>query len=111
MEGTLDHPLAVTVGRNVKVAREAMGFSQEDLQYASGVHRTSIGSIERGKVVPSVATLLVLCKALDCGLGDLASGVTWDPGPDVALKLRCNGFWLTDASPPEPAGLGQGRPA
>lgn len=42
---------------NMKACREAKGISQEKLAEYANLHRTFIGSIERGEKIPS----LVLC--------------------------------------------------
>ena len=45
MEGDLQR----TVGRNLRVYREARGLSQEAFADVLGVHRTYMGAIERGE--------------------------------------------------------------
>lgn len=45
MEGDLQR----TVGRNVRVRREALGESQEAFASRIGVHRTYLGGVERGE--------------------------------------------------------------
>jgi transcriptional regulator with XRE-family HTH domain len=37
------------VGRNLKAYRKARGLSQEDFAELAGVHRTYMGSVERGE--------------------------------------------------------------
>jgi transcriptional regulator with XRE-family HTH domain len=50
------------VGLNVQRLRRELGWSQEDLAYESGLHRTYISGIERGVRNP---TVLVLQKMAD----------------------------------------------
>lgn len=50
------------LGRNVAAIRRRAGQSQEDLSFRSGVHRTSIGKIERGEI-PRSDSLLKLAGA------------------------------------------------
>ena len=45
MEGDLQR----TVGRNLRAYREARGLSQEAFADVLGVHRTYMGSVERGE--------------------------------------------------------------
>lgn len=45
MEGDLQR----TVGRNIRIYREAKGLSQEAFAEELGVHRTYMGGIERGE--------------------------------------------------------------
>ena len=53
-------------GAAVRVARLKLGLSQEDLADRAGVHRTYVGSIERGERNPSLVNILRLAKALGC---------------------------------------------
>lgn len=53
-----------------------LGFSQEGLAARTGLHRTYVGSVERGERNVSLANLAVLAEALDVDLGDLLRGLT-----------------------------------
>lgn len=44
--------------------RKAAGFSQEELAYRSGIDRTYISMIERGKRKPTINILFKICEAL-----------------------------------------------
>lgn len=45
MEGELQ----IVVGKNLKLYRQGRGLSQEDFAHELGVHRTYMGSLERGE--------------------------------------------------------------
>jgi transcriptional regulator with XRE-family HTH domain len=51
-------------GRNVKVARDASGMSQEDLADAAKIDRTYVSGVERGIRNPSIKVLARIAKAL-----------------------------------------------
>ena len=52
-------------GRAVREAREALGWSQEDLGFEAELDRTYVSGIERGVRNPTLQTVLVLARALD----------------------------------------------
>ena len=52
------------VGLNVRKLRLERGWSQEELAFESGLHRTYISGIERGARNPTVLVLAELAEAL-----------------------------------------------
>ena len=52
------------LGRNVADIRRQRRWSQEELAFESGLHRTYISGIERGARNPTVMVLEKLAKAL-----------------------------------------------
>jgi transcriptional regulator with XRE-family HTH domain len=52
------------VGLNVRRIRQERGWSQEELAFESGLHRTYISGIERGARNPTVLVLKELADAL-----------------------------------------------
>jgi transcriptional regulator with XRE-family HTH domain len=52
------------IGLNVQRFRREKGWSQEDLAFESGLHRTYISGIERGVRNPTVLVLEKLAKTL-----------------------------------------------
>jgi len=52
------------VGRNVRRIRKERGWSQEELAFESGLHRTYISGIERGARNPTIVILARLAKTL-----------------------------------------------
>lgn len=51
-------------GAAVRSRREDLGFSQEQLAELAGMHRTYVGSIERGERNVSLENIVKLCDAL-----------------------------------------------
>ena len=63
-------------GKNVQLIRKARGFSQEELAERAGLHRTYIGSVERGERNISLDNIIAIAKALNVPLVDLFIGIT-----------------------------------
>ncbi len=59
------------VGLNVRRFRKTRGWSQEELSFQSGLHRTYISGVERGARNPTVLVLDDLATALDVDPADL----------------------------------------
>lgn len=53
------------LSRNVKELRKAKGLSQEELAFASELHRTYISGVERGVRNPTITVLTKIAKALE----------------------------------------------
>lgn len=64
-------------GANVRRARAAKDppCSQEQLSYATRLHRTEIGRIEQGTVEPRLTTLMILAEGLDVSVDELLRGL------------------------------------
>jgi transcriptional regulator with XRE-family HTH domain len=52
------------IGLALRNYREATGLSQEQLSFKAKLHRTYVGSIERGERNVSLINIIALCKAL-----------------------------------------------
>lgn len=59
------HRYLVALGQAVRRRREKLGISQENLGFNSEIHRTYIGSIERGERNPTVLSLIKIADALE----------------------------------------------
>jgi len=59
------------VGANLRRLRQAKGWSQEELGFRSGVHRTYVSDLERGTRNPSLTLLWELAQALEVRLAEL----------------------------------------
>jgi transcriptional regulator with XRE-family HTH domain len=58
-------------GGNIRRVRESRGWSQEQLAEMSGLHRTYVGSVERGERNISLDNIWVLADALHVAPADL----------------------------------------
>lgn len=65
----------VKLGANLRKAREAKGWSQEELAFRCGVHRTYVGAVERGEYNVTILTLRKIAKTLGISLRDAIRGV------------------------------------
>lgn len=65
-------------GRNVRRIRLIRYLSQEDLAEKAGLHRTYIGSIERGERNVSLNNIVIIAQALNTPIDELFRGITID---------------------------------
>jgi transcriptional regulator with XRE-family HTH domain len=70
-----DDAAIAAFGRRVRAAREASGLSQEALADRAGLHRTYVGSTERGLRNVSLTNILRLSRALGVQPGELLDGL------------------------------------
>ena len=65
----------IKLGKNLRKAREKRGWSQEEFAFRCGVHRTYVGSVERGEYNVTILTLRKFTRALGVSLRDAIRGV------------------------------------
>ena len=66
------------LGRRIRQLRKRRGYSQEAFADATGVHRTWMGSLERGESNLSFHNLVLISKTLEISLSKLVSGIEKD---------------------------------
>ncbi len=69
------HPAIEQFGGRVRLRRLALGLSQEKLAEVSGLHRTYVGSLERGERNVALLNILRLAVALEVEPGELVDGL------------------------------------
>lgn len=77
VEGADDAP--GTFGARVRARRLELGLSQEELGVAASLHRTYIGSMERGERNVSLLNIVRVAEALAVDPGDLVRGLAVTP--------------------------------
>jgi len=55
----------IVFGQLIAEQRKKSGLSQEEFAFRCGLHRTYIGSIERGEKSPTLSTIEKIAKALN----------------------------------------------
>lgn len=74
----------MSLGNEIRKAREATGLSQEQLALEAGLHRTYISLLERGKRSPTIDVLLRICKVLGTSASELIGRIETDGSSDNA---------------------------
>lgn len=67
--------VAEKLGQKIRERRLAIGISQEELASAAGLHRTYIGSIERGERNVSLQNIVAVARALSVSPSALLEGI------------------------------------
>lgn len=70
-----DAELLQQFGAGIKVRREKLGFSQEELAERAGLHRTYIGGIEQGRRNLSLLNIMKIARALNLPPEELFKGI------------------------------------
>lgn len=64
-----------TFGENLRKRRIQLGLSQEELAERAGLHRTYVGSVERGERNVSLENIVRLAEAVGADPSDLLEGI------------------------------------
>ena len=74
-ENVAEYDILKAFGLRVRMRRNELGFSQEKLADISGLHRTYIGSMERGERNISLYNLIRIATALQIDPSALVKGL------------------------------------
>lgn len=69
-----DQKFLEVLGERLRLKRTAAGFTQAELAAKTGLHRTFIGSVERGERNVSILNLRLLARKLRVPVGTLLDG-------------------------------------
>jgi transcriptional regulator with XRE-family HTH domain len=59
------------LGHRVRALRLVKAMTQEELGDKAGLKSAAVSHVETGRRIPSVGTLMKLCRALDCSADEL----------------------------------------
>ncbi len=76
----------MALGERIRELRKKAGFSQESFADRAGVHRTYMGTLERGEANVSLGNLSKMATALEITLSELFKGV--DKRAEALRKVR-----------------------
>src|SRR5215472_7212772 len=82
--GPMDRGRVMISGAKLRFARQARGYSQQQLAGMAGVSRQAVSAVESGLSDPSLRVALALSRALGIGVEDLFGPVA--PEPVVAVR-------------------------
>ncbi|MEY9952625.1 helix-turn-helix domain-containing protein [Leifsonia sp. EB34] len=69
---------ALLFGQRVRLARTALGVSQEEIAQLADMHVTNYGRVERGEANSELHTIVRLATALGVDPGELLAGLSGD---------------------------------
>jgi len=81
--------LIFSFGATVRSLREGRGWSQELLAEKADLNRSFLGEVERGKVIPSLATAAKLAEALGFKLSSLLADCEGRADGVAVVAIAC----------------------
>lgn len=82
LTGTMAATLTA-IGLRIRKARSARSMTLQDLAEASGVSTSMLSLVERGRVSPSIGSLIVIAEALGVSMSDLIVDDPEQPDQEV----------------------------
>lgn len=70
-----------TLAKNMRLARRAAGFSQEELAHRAKVDRTYVSGIERSVRNPTITVVAKFARVLNTTAGELLTDGAFDKHP------------------------------
>lgn len=71
----MEKDLLVKFGNRIRILRKKKNWTQEDLAYKTGFHRTYIGMIERGERNPSLININVFAEVFKISVSELVKSL------------------------------------
>jgi transcriptional regulator with XRE-family HTH domain len=76
------------LGRRIRELRSKRGWSQEEFADICGLHRTYMGSIERGERNLTIVSILTVAQHLEMTVSQLLSGLERRAKEPIRLDLE-----------------------
>jgi transcriptional regulator with XRE-family HTH domain len=70
------HQLLLKFGKRVRTLRLDRGWTQEEFAHRTGLNRSYMSEVERGKSDVSLSTLQKIAKTLGISLAELLTGIS-----------------------------------
>ena len=67
-----------SLGQEIKFRRNELGLSQEEFAHLCDLHRTYIGSVERGERNISLQNIVIVARTLKCTPSELLMCISGD---------------------------------
>lgn len=83
--------VAEQFGSNLAYCRKRAKLSQEELSFRAGLHRVTVGLLERGERIPRIDTLVKLAGTLRVSSAELLDGLEWEPGAMTSGSFHFDG--------------------
>lgn len=88
MRTTQDLSLLTAFATEVKARRGALGMSQDELAFASGLNRTFVAKLELGKTGPSLTSMFRLARGLEIDAWELVLSVQQRYETELGMHRR-----------------------
>jgi transcriptional regulator with XRE-family HTH domain len=82
------HPAAAKFGAIIRRLRISRGWTLRDLAHKADMNATYLGFLERGKNVPTLATILLMAKIFDVAAFEIIREVEGKGGGESAAPRR-----------------------
>jgi transcriptional regulator with XRE-family HTH domain len=83
--------LLTHLGRVIRTLRKPTGYSQETFADSIGVHRTTMGHLERGEGNPTMEILHAVAVGLGVGIADLIARATAEANAEPTMPAITRG--------------------
>lgn len=86
------------IGIRIKARRKALGLTQQKAEELAGLSPKYMSNLELGRSIPSLETLMKLCRVLDCTPDNLLLGTDKTSLSDFSrlIEMKTNTFSISE---------------